>query len=82
MAVSAEKSMDALKTIFNSYPRLIAWAVLAIGMIAILLFEARDVGLTGSQWVWLVIITTLVAGLCIWIITWGDSDDDPEEESA
>ncbi|MCO5184451.1 MAG: hypothetical protein M9941_01820 [Anaerolineae bacterium] len=70
--------MDAAKNIINKHPRLIAWAVLAIGMIAILLFEARDVGLQGSQWFWLVVITALVAGLCIWIITWGDGDDESE----
>jgi hypothetical protein len=72
--------MDAAKNIVNKHPRLIAWAALAIGMIAILIFEARDVGLQGMQWFWLVVITTLVAGLCIWIITWGDSDEEEAEQ--
>ena len=72
--------MDAAKNIVNKHPRLIAWAVLAVGMIAILIFEARDVGLQGMQWFWLVVITALVAGLCIWIITWGDSDEEEVEQ--
>lgn len=54
------------------------WLVLAVGMVAILLFEARDVGLQGSQWFWLVVITVDVAILCIWIITWGGDEDDVE----
>lgn len=44
-------------------------------MNAILLFEARDVGLLPMQWFWLILITTLVAGACIWIVSWGDDDE-------
>ena len=55
------------------------WLVLAIGMIAILTYEARDVGLEPSQWFWLIVITAGVAGLCIWIITWGDDEEELEE---
>jgi hypothetical protein len=47
-------------------------------MVLILLYEARELGLQASQWFWLIVITTLVAGLCVWIISWGDD----EEESA
>jgi hypothetical protein len=74
--------MDTAKNIVNKHPRLIAWALLAVGMIAILIFEAQEVGLQGSQWFWLVVITALVAGLCIWIITWGDGDEDAELSDA
>ena len=49
-------------------------------MVAILVFEARDVGLEGMQWFWLVVVTVLVAGACIWIISWGDDDDEAAEE--
>ena len=45
-------------------------------MVAILLYEARSVGLQGMQWFWLVVITTLVAGACIWIISWGDEEEE------
>ena len=55
------------------------WLVLAIGMIAALTYEARDVGLAPSQWFWLIVITAGVAGLCIWIITWGDDEEELEE---
>ena len=51
------------------------WLILAAGMVAILAFEARDVGLNGSQWFWLILLTILVAGGCIWIINWGDDDE-------
>jgi hypothetical protein len=34
------------------------------------------VGLLIGQWAALVIATTLVAGLCVWIIGWEDDEDD------
>jgi hypothetical protein len=67
--------MQALKQWVLRHPNLAAWIVLAIGMNAILLFEARDVGLLPMQWFWLLLITTLVAGACIWIVSWGDDED-------
>ncbi len=70
--------MDALKKWIVAHPNLSAWIVLAVGMVAILVYEARDVGLEGRQWFWLIVVTVLVAGACIWIISWGD--DEPEEE--
>lgn len=72
--------MDAMKSWIGQHPNLTAWFVLAVGMVAILLFEARDVGLEPMQWFWLVVVTVLVAGACIWIISWGDDDEDLEEE--
>ena len=59
----------------STHPRLAAWIVLSVGMVALLLFEARDVGLLATQWIALVIATILVAGACIWIISWEDSDN-------
>ena len=70
--------MEMIKNWVSAHPNLSAWAVLALGMVAILVFEARDVGLEPRQWFWLIVITVLVAGACIWIISWGD--DEPEEE--
>lgn len=61
------------------HPRLAAWIVLSVGMVAMLVYEARDVGLEPSQWIALVVATVLVAGLCIWIISWEDEDDTPEQ---
>lgn len=62
----------------NKHPNLTSWLVLAIGMVAILVYEARDVGLQGTQWFWLVVITVLVAGACVWIISWGDEEGEDE----
>lgn len=74
--------MNSLKSWISKHPNLSAWFVLALGMVILLLYEAQDVGLQGSQWFWLVVITILVAGACIWIISWGDDDDDLAETSS
>jgi hypothetical protein len=65
----------AMKQVVNwvkAHPRLTAWLVLGLGMNAIVVFEARSVGLLAGQWVALIVATTLVAGLCVWIIGWED----------
>lgn len=62
----------------KAHPRLAAWIVLGLGMNAIVVYEARDVGLVAGQWAALVIATTLVAGLCVWIIGWEEDDDQTE----
>lgn len=67
-----------MKNWIDRHPNLFAWLVLAIGMVIILLFTARDVGLQTMQWFWLIVITVLVAGACIWIISWGDEADPTE----
>ena len=74
--------MQAIKQWILRHPNLSAWIALAVGMNAILLFEARDVGLLPLQWFWLLLITTLVAGACIWIVSWGEDDEtaDPVTE--
>lgn len=76
--------MDFLKNLpgaawAETHPRVTAWIVLALGMVILLAIEARDVGLLPGQWIALIVATVLVAGACIWIITW---DDDEEEEQA
>jgi hypothetical protein len=55
------------------HPRLAAWFVLSLGMVILLVIEARDVGLLATQWGALIIATILVAGLCVWIVSWEDS---------
>ena len=74
--------MQAIKDWVLRHTNLAAWIVLAVGMNAILIYEARDVGLLPMQWFWLILITTLVAGACIWIINWGDDEDDAAEPVA
>ena len=60
------------------HPRFSAWVVLAVGMVALLVYEARNVGLETSQWIALIVATVLVAGACIWIISWEDQDAQEE----
>lgn len=68
--------MEAMKAWVSAHPNLSAWGVLGLGMVLILLYEARDVGLEGMQWFWLIVITVLVAGACVWIISWGDDEEE------
>ncbi len=62
--------------LIERYPRITAWIVLAVGCIALLVYEARDVGLTAGNWIALIGATVAVAGLCIWIVSWEDKDED------
>ena len=59
----------------NDYPILSFWIFLALGLNIILIFAARDVGLQPSQWFWLIVLTSLVAGACAWIVNWGDDEE-------
>ncbi len=68
--------MTTLKSFAGQHPRVTAWIVLAIGMVVILLWSAKDVGLLPTQLAALVVATILLAGLCIWIIGWEDREDD------
>ena len=69
--------MDGIKKFAGDHPQITSWIVLAIGMVIILVWSARDVGFTPGQWTALVITTILLAGACVWIIGW---EDDEEEE--
>lgn len=74
--------MASIKNWIGRHPNLSAWFVLGLGMVILLVIEARDVGLEGSQWFWLIFITILVAGACIWIISWGDDEEEATGENA
>ncbi len=74
--------MESLKNWVLKHTSLSAWFVLALGMVLLLVYEARDVGLEASQWFWLIVVTILVAGACIWIISWGDDDEPMPDETA
>lgn len=64
----------------EAHPRLTAWFVLALGMVILLVIEARDVGLLPGQWAALIVATILVAGACVWIISWEDEEEEEAEE--
>ena len=71
--------MEAIKKFAGDHPQITSWIVLAIGMVIILTWSARDVGFTTSQWVALIITTILLAGACVWIIGWEDDESEEEE---
>ena len=70
--------MSSIKQFAGQHPRLVAWLVLAIGMVAILAWSARDVGLLPGQWAALTVATIGLAGLCVWIIGWEEDQDEEE----
>lgn len=59
-----------LKDFYTRHPNIVMWVVLAIGMVAMLVFSAKDVGLLPTQMAALIVSTILLAGLCVWIINW------------
>ena len=69
----------SIKEWVNRHPRLTMWAELALGMVVILVWSAKDVGLLAGQWAALIVATILLAGLCVWIIGW---DGEEKEEEA
>ena len=62
--------MDALKRFWSEHPALSNWGVLALGMVIILVFSARQVGFEPRQWAALIGATIALAGLCAWILSW------------
>jgi predicted tellurium resistance membrane protein TerC len=61
--------MTQLKEFVNKHPNLAAWVALALGMVVMLLIAVRHVGLLPGQVLALVVVTILLAGLCVWIIS-------------
>jgi hypothetical protein len=74
--------LSNLKTWATQHPKLAAWIALAIGMVIVLILAARDVGLLWNQWLFLILATIGLAGLCVWIISWEANEDEEEGEAA
>jgi len=72
--------MQGIKNFASNHPQISSWIVLAIGMVIILVWSARDVGFTPAQWLALIITTILLAGVSVWIIGWEDDDEEAEAE--
>ncbi|MBN2501432.1 MAG: hypothetical protein JXB38_11685 [Anaerolineales bacterium] len=70
--------MEKVKQFVSAHPQLTSWIVLALGMVIILVWSARDVGLLAGQWVALILATIAVAGLAVWIIGWEDEEESEE----
>lgn len=67
-----------MRELWNRHPNLISWALLAIGMVIIVVLSARNVGFLPAQWAAIVVATILLAGLCVWIVSWeGSPDEEP-----
>lgn len=62
------------------HPRISAWFVLSTGMIILLVIEARDIGLLVGQWFALIAACILVAGACIWIVSWEDGEAEADDD--
>jgi len=73
--------MTGIRDFAKKHPQIVAWIGLAIGMTIILVWSAKDVGFTATQWAALVVTTILLAGACVWIIGWGDDEDSEPAES-
>lgn len=67
--------LGSVITFLDTYPRMSAWAVLSAGIVGLLVYEARDVGLSAGNWAALIIASIVVAGLCVWIVSWEDEDE-------
>ncbi len=74
--------LSKLRAWATAHSKLAAWLALAIGMVIVLVIAARDVGLLWNQWLFLVLATIGLAGLCVWIIGWESGEDESEDEDA
>ena len=68
--------MNTIKRLWSYHPNLVSFVILAVGMLVILFFSARHVGFTPTQWLALSAATVVLAGLCIWIISWEAGEDE------
>ena len=73
--------MAAIRNFADRHPQILAWIVLAIGMVIILVLSAREVGFTAGQWAALIVTTILLAGACVWIIGWGEDEEAEHDET-
>ena len=62
--------MSSLIQRIRAHPNLVMWFLLALGMVLMVLYAAKDVGFQPLQTLALVIATVILAGLCVWIINW------------
>ena len=67
--------MSKINNFIRAHPQIASWIFLSVGMVAILIWSARDVGLLTGQWIALIVATIVVAGLAVWIIGWEDEDE-------
>jgi hypothetical protein len=73
--------MAFIRQFISKHPQLTAWFALAVGMVLILIWAAKDVGLLPHQWAALIVTTIILAGLCVWIIGWEEGEGEGEKTS-
>ncbi len=66
--------MQQVRRLWSAHPNLVSWALLAVGMVLIVVIAARNVGFQAGQWAALIAATIGLAGLCVWIISWEDNE--------
>jgi K+ transporter len=71
-----------MRKLWNHHPNLLSWAALAVGMVLIVVFSARNVGFQAGQWAAIIVATIALAGLCVWIVSWEESGADEPAEQA
>jgi hypothetical protein len=64
---------------WRAHPNLLSWLALGLGMVVIVVIAARDVGFKPTQWAALIAATIILAGLCVWIISWEDDGDESRQ---
>lgn len=74
--------MSTIRGWIGRHPHLTAWVVLAVGMVIILIWSAKDVGFLPGQWAALIAATILLAGLCVWIISLDGNEEEETKEEA
>ncbi len=62
--------MKKLLRFWDRHPVWSSGVLLAVGMVIILAWAAKDVGFTPSQWAALIAATVALAFLSAWIINW------------
>lgn len=77
-----KKLLDSVLGFAKAHPYISCWIVLAVGMVIMLLASSTHAGLRPSQLAFLAVMTVLLAGACVWIISWDADEDEPAEESA
>jgi hypothetical protein len=78
-----QRMLDRIKAFANRRPRTASWIFLAIGMVLILVLSApKDGTLTPMNWVFLILATIGLAGLCSWIIGWEAGEAEEGAESS
>ena len=62
--------MSRLRAFCTQHQWLVSWLILSVGMAVLMLWAARDKGLSSWQLAWLVVACIGLAGACARVIAW------------